>query len=316
MTAFEEGKPAVTRRGGLPRRLLAALAVVLAAAVLLFGTMVVWRMANTSPAEGARKSLASDAEEWDYGAPAPLPLMAEGASADTQAKGGSILPDKVIRTFSFTLSTRQFEKDLQALREKLQTHGGYVEESSLSGDVNAKRKAYMKARVPKANVDAFVADLAKVGRTLNVQETAEDVSERYSDTALRLATQTAKLTRLQEMLRQAVSVEELLRIESAIADTQYEVDSLQGALKGMDSRVDYATVSITLTEEKDAETAAYREEGLEERIRSAFSAMLHGIRAFLEDAAVLLVYLLPLVVLLLAAAVILAIRIKKRRNRK
>lgn len=295
------------------RNKLRILALLAAAVVLVAGTLAVrsWTEMRSSPGEADRAYVA------DYGIPqgmpVPAPLMAKEAAADRGANNAGKV-SKIIRTFSFTLSTRQFEEDLAAIHAALDSHQGYVEESTLSSDYGQRRTAYMRVRVPRDAVDAFTAALKGIGRALDVRETAEDVSEQYADIQMRLDTQTAKLNRLQEMLKQAVSVEELLQIESSIADTQYQVDSLTGSLKGMDSKVDYSTVTINLKEERQQDTAQAKEETLSERMKSAFSAMLAGLKAFAEDMLVFLVAALP--VILLAAIVILIIKIIRKRRKK
>ena len=41
---------------------------------------------------------------------------------------------------------------------------------------------------------------------------------------------------------------DIITIESAISDTEYEIESLSGTLRHYDALVDYATVSLTLSE--------------------------------------------------------------------
>ncbi len=302
--------PAAVRRP--KRNWLRALALVAVAVVLVAGALTV--CLNAPSTREREESAAADYGMSDQMyAPAPME-MPEGGMDMNRAAGSKEKASKVIRTFSFTLSTRQFEQDLAAIRTALNAHEGYVEESRLSSDYGARRTAYMRVRVPKDAVDAFTAELKGIGRALDVSETAEDVSEQYADIQLRLDTQKAKLQRLQEMLRKAVSVEELLKIESSIADTQYQVDSLTGSLKGMDSKVDYSTVTINLKEERQQDTAQVKEETLAERIRSAFGAMLNGIRTFAEDMLVFLVTALPFILLILIVLIVIKVICKRRKK--
>lgn len=314
MSATEEKeqmgkKPAVIRQGipGKWPRILALLAV---AIILIAGTVALWNRSNSKPAERDNHETAS---EPAYGLLTGLSSSTAASKADN-GSAEAVKIAKVIRTFSFTLSTKQFEADLSAIQTALKAHDGYVEEAKFSSDRGARRAAYLRVRVPKDAVDAFTFELKGIGWALDVRETAEDVSEQYADIGMRLETQKAKLTRLQEMLKQAVSVEELLLIESSIADTQYQVDSLIGSLKGMDSRVDYATVTIKLKEENQY-TAQAKEETLGERLKSAFHAMLNGVKTFAEDTLVFLVTVLPIIPVI-AITIIIVKLIYKRRKKK
>ena len=61
-------------------------------------------------------------------------------------------------------------------------------------------------------------------------------------------TQQTKLERLQNLLAQAENMEDIITIESAISDTELEIERLTGTLRQYDSLVDYSTVYITLQE--------------------------------------------------------------------
>ena len=60
---------------------------------------------------------------------------------------------------------------------------------------------------------------------------------------MRLKTQQDKMTRLLELIKQATDVSDLLEIESEVADTQYEIDSLQSSLLTIDRDVDKSAVN-------------------------------------------------------------------------
>ncbi|NLA53462.1 MAG: DUF4349 domain-containing protein [Clostridiales bacterium] len=140
------------------------------------------------------------------------------------------------------------------------------------------------------------------GRVTSITESQEDVSEQYSDTKTRLLTQTTKLTRLQELMTQANLVEDILDIERELADTQYEVDRLTGSLRGLDSKVDYSTVQLSLQEE--IPTTEPTELGLGEQIKLAVSDAWQVTFEFLKNLLVLIVVALPYVLVLVLLIVV------------
>ena len=149
---------------------------------------------------------------------------------------------------------------------------------------------------------------------MSFNESAEDVSERYYDTAGRLITQQLKMERLQALLAKAQSVEDLIAIESAISDTQLEIDQLTGSLQGMDSRVADATLDLTLSELSSAQTAQNKEETLPERIASGMRAALEGFKLLMGDLIVFLAVALPYLIVL--AVIILLVRTMIKRRKK
>ena len=225
-------------------------------------------------------------------------------------------PAKLIRTVDMSISTRDFDEDYQKIIASLKEHGGYIESSTINSKTSYRRQANLYLRVPQEKLDKFLEDIGGLGRQLSFSESAEDVSEKYADTETRLTTQQEKMKRLQQMLSKATSIEELIIIENSIADTQYQIDRLSGSLKGMDSRVNYSTVNISLIEERPADIEQVKEATLGERIASAFKNSLDSIKDFLADSLVFIVSVSPVIIALLVVIKIIRRAIKKRRNKK
>lgn len=246
------------------------------------------------------------------GAPYPADTSAKNES-DTYSATGAVMPAysrssaaeaapapdvnaaeqsaKIIRTISLTMVSREFDKDLEALNAALQAVGGHVEYSDIAADRGSRRYANLTLRVPKDKLDAFLTSARGLGRTLSMTESQEDVSEQYLDVDTRLATQKTKMARLQDLLLKAMTVTDVLSIEREIADTQYQIDSLTGSLRGMDSKVDYSTITISLTEESVAATTP--DQTLLDRIGIAVADAWRQVKAFLTDVVVFLTVILP-----------------------
>ena len=120
------------------------------------------------------------------------------------------------------------------------------------------------------------------------------------------------MERLMALLEKAVSVEDLISLESAIADTQYLIDSYTGQLQGIDSRVDDATLTMTLKEMSALDTAEASRETLWDRIVGGVSHMWKLLREWAADAAVFLVAILPIIILTVIVILIVRAIIKRR----
>ncbi len=299
------------RRAALP---------IAAALVLITGTLVTGAL--TPPAQydagtaenetyDTDTTLTSSAADYGYQrsadvsfAPAPAPEYA----ADAAAKGagetasGTVSDDrKIVRTVSLTLSTAAFEQDYAAVLALTQGAGGYVGSVSSYTEQAENRTASFDLRIPADRLESFLSGVGGIGRITERYETADDMTVSYTDTQLRLSNQRAKMTRLQELLAQAETVEDLLAVESEIANTQYEIDSLETSLRFIDRQVEYATVSVYLRERAAIDTAAAGDLTLGERIRSGLRASVDWLQAFFTNMLVFLAaaapVLIPLVLL-------------------
>ena len=148
----------------------------------------------------------------------------------------------------------------------------------------------------------------------------EDISQVYYDTEGRLRTQQIKLERLQNLLAKAEDMNDIITIESAISETEWQIDSLSGTLRHYDSKVDYATVNVSLREVYKFSDVATVPATFGERLGDAF---IDGISDFLdglEDLAVDLAYswMWWLIVIVIAVVVIRSLRrrVAKRREQK
>lgn len=328
----EQEESYMTDKPKEPRRLKFATSVkrkmaIAASIVFVFGgTWLVSQFrpeaANTAIRETATGMPSYSARSYDSAPAAGAPMMMDGLgyemaeSAPQEAMSNesteALTPQKIIRTIKLSLSTRAFDEDLEKLNTALEQHKGYVEYSDIAADRGNRRYANFTLRIPKDNLDSFLDQVKGVGQTVSMTESQEDVSERYSDTATRLQTQTTKMERLIDLLSKAVYVEDILQIEREIADTQYQIDRLTGSLRGMDSKVDYSTVSLYMTEE--VVTVSPTDPTLAERVRLAVSDAWAMTVDFLEDFVVLLTVTLPYLIVLIV--VILIIRRIIRRKKK
>ena len=260
----------------------------------------------------ATAEAAEDSYDADYAANGGTMLtMARGAAAPEEAAAPA--EKKIIRTASMTIVTQDFDHAVSALSASCEGQGGWIEHSSQSTNSRTGlRTAYLTLRVPQAQLDPYLSGTEGLGRITSRSESAEDVTASYQDTQTRLNTQLALMDRLQALITESGDLSDLLALENQIADTQYQIDSLQTSLNRTDRQVSYSTVSITVQEEKLAEltdtTVSFGE-----RIVSAVQTGWEAFTGFLGDMVVFLVAALPFIGIVLVLVVIVHI-IRKRRK--
>ncbi len=220
---------------------------------------------------------------------------------------------KMIRTASLELETTAFEEAAAGLADLTERFEGYFASSSIGNRGSGYRWADYTVRVPADRYQEFLNQAGELCHETWRSTNEEDVSEVYYDTEGRLKTQQIKLERLQALLAKAEAMEDIITIESAISETEQAIDSLSGTLRHYDSLVDYATVSISLSEVYKLSNVEEKPVGFGGRLAAAFSeggaAFLNG----MEDLAVALAYGW-LWVLFLAVIVVAAVRVLRKRR--
>lgn len=308
------------------------LSVAAAAVVLVGGTLLTRdQLSGVTTPQTAAQSKQRSVESYDYaGDVSPYAYTNEEAAYDNGVNGvGLMMPaesgagdtavdtTKIIRTASLTLGTQDFEQDLEQLQAYCKDSGGWVSYVSQSGDADkANRRASLTLRIPVEKLDELLAGAEGYGRVISRTETAEDVTESYQDTAARLATQQAKMERLQALMSDTASLSDLLELESAIADTQYTIDSLQSRLNSTDSQVNYATVDVSLREESAAEAVTTREKSLGERVLAGLQTGWETFAGFMKDMVVFLSAALPYLAAVAILTIIVRLICRKKRSDK
>ena len=240
---------------------------------------------------------------------------AAGMGVDSMAEDG-MDTRKIVRTVSLTLASTAFDPDYSAILALAESNGGYASSVGMYEQPAGRRAASFELKIPAPKLDSFVSSLTDIGRVTDRYESTVDMTTQYTDTQLRLQTQQDKLTRLQELLLKAESVEDLLAIETEIANTQYELDLLQSSLLRIDRQVDYATVSVYLQEQTAGETAASEDLTIGQRLLSGLKASLAWLGGFFENMLVFLIAAAPVLIPLILGYTIYRVVRRHRKQRK
>lgn len=249
-----------------------------------------------------------DAVEGDF-APAPEPEAPSvpGASENQDSSVYQNPGAKLIRRAELTIQTEQFDESRTALNRLVDDCGGYFETASEYGgswrDVNASRRGEYTVRVPAEHYDRFLSGTGDLGYVTNRSENSEDVGEEYFDIEARLKTQRTKQERLLALLEKAETMEDIIALESALSDVEYQIEMYSSDLRRYDALVSFSTFNVYLSEvdrvtEEVGETAS-----LGQRMAAGFQSSLRGLGEGFQNFMIWLSYNLFLVVILAAVAV-------------
>lgn len=247
-----------------------------------------------------------------YWAP-DAPMEMEDAGTDARAA----LPDgvKMIYRANLELETTEFDKATADVKTLTQSLGGYFEEQGVYNYSSGYRSASYTIRVPAERFEDFLSQIGDLCHITHQTQSAEDVSEYYYDMESRLETAKIKLDRLQDLLSRAEEMEDIITLEGAISDTEYQIESLSGEKRHYDSLIGYSTIYVSLKEVyrvTETETAPLT---FGQRIGVAFRDGLRNFGDAMEDFIEWLAYSW-LTLLVIAAIVVVIIKLVKRLRAK
>ncbi len=221
---------------------------------------------------------------------------------------------KLIYSSNFTMQTQNYDEDYATIKNTLSSLGGYVENESTWSDIgeySTLRHSDLSLRIPTENYNEFLDTISGVGTIVDKQLYTDDVSDQYFDTESRIEILEARQERLMEYLETAVKIEDIIELEAELSEVLYELDVLKGQNKGIDQMVDYAQVSISISEVLTPTTSQNNNvPPLNERASNAYQVSVENVKQFFENFAVVMAALAPVLIILLIIVVIILIAVK------
>lgn len=312
----------------------AFLCVMMAAVILSSCGAPQNEMYEMKSAAGAGDMVTAETAAYAYEAPAMVEEasfdMASGANMEDGAYMAgaetTTVQDpnrKLIKNVYMDLETKNFEEVTTALNRKVTELGGYIECSNVSypgsyDQYTGRRSMNLSARIPCERLDDFVQQVETAGNVTYKSENVTDVTLQYKDTESRKNSLLVEQKRLNELMKKAETVEDIIAIESRLSQVRYELESIESQLRTYDNQVDYSTVNVNINEVVDY--TPVKESTVWERISEGFSASLTAVGEFFKNLFVGILAFSPIIILIAAviAIIVLIIRavVKKCRRKK
>ncbi|WP_346705454.1 DUF4349 domain-containing protein [uncultured Agathobaculum sp.] len=239
----------------------------------------------------------SSASTGDAAAPAENGTAMDTATSESTADFSAVRENaKLILSADLTLETQDYDATCAALEQLTAEAGGYIESSGNAGE-KGSRTANYTLRVPQEKFETFFAQIGDTCHVVSANRWSEDVTEQYTDIETRLATLQTKHERLLALLDQAAKMEDIISLENALADCEYEIDSLTGEKRHYDDLVSFSTFTVSLREVQTL-TAVSEGTGFGAQLAQAAKNGLGGLTVTVRGLILMLVTLWPVLVLL------------------
>ncbi|MHB8126877.1 MAG: DUF4349 domain-containing protein [Desulfitobacteriaceae bacterium] len=156
------------------------------------------------------------------------------------------LAKKITHNLNATIQVMNITDTINKLNQDFQQMGGYVVDCQQNGRESGEY-GHITAKIPAAKFESYRASiLPNIGKILSQSQTANDITNQYYDAQTRLQNWEAEQLRYMEILQQAKTVEDILKVEGALANIRQQIEQLKGQLKLWNNEVDYSTIQIEL----------------------------------------------------------------------
>ena len=123
---------------------------------------------------------------------------------------------------------------------------GFVASTSESTGTTAS--GALTLRIPAASYETLIVDAQKLGKTLQLTSSGQDVTNQYVDLQARIQSLQDTRTQFEQILAKAQAIGDILSVESQISDVQTQIEQLQGQFQVLDDQATYSTLTVQINE--------------------------------------------------------------------
>ncbi len=239
---------------------------------------------------------------------AKVSAVADILSEDSFAETGEG-DRKLVKSVNLNTETKTFDASIDWLKKYVSSYNGIIDNSYIdTGDAsssNYKKNAYFAVRIPANKLDSF---LSKIGDNLNItfkQENIVDVTEDYFDSESRLKSLKIEEENLNEMLKKAKSVDEMIKVEDKLSEVRSNIENINRRIKNYDKQINYSKVDISITEVKDlTDTKVKADDFSKETLNKKMLKTIEDVKLFLKKLAAYIFINIPWIILFLIVILI------------
>ena len=253
--------------------------------------------------------------------------MMEGDAADTDNEESALRAQdgqKIVYTGSLSIQTLEYDKSAASIRRKIREAGGFSEaESENDNDYNwyrrstgpsSTRNLNITARIPSEKFESFMDSLQGDGKVMNRSMNAENISQVYANKETYKKALEKEQERLLAMMDKAVTIEDMIAVESRLSEVERQLNTYKTDLSAMDKDVQYSTIYISLEEVKrysdETPTVTFPE-----KVKYAFEDAINSFTEFCEGIVLFIIRSFPFLILL-AIIIVIVIRLIRKKQEK
>jgi hypothetical protein len=197
----------------------------------------------------------------------PVPSPTAGQTA-------ADVDQKIIKTGTIDMLVEEVSGTASKIGGIAVDRGGYVQSSSVSEGGNGAYYGEVVVRVPVEKIESTMVDLRGLATLVrNESSNGQDVTEQYTDLEAQLRNAKAQEETYLAVLKQAKSVEDILKVQERLGAIRSQIESLQGRIQYLTNTTSLSTISVSLSEESvvRAPTKEFRPVAI---IKAAFQALV------------------------------------------
>jgi hypothetical protein len=209
---------------------------------------------------GSTYSFKKEAAGGAPGAPAPMMDMANRKAQEAGPAGGGKpaqpeqelpMERKIIYSASMEITIKDLDATRQEVERIVEEFKGYIAKSEVIGNTGQRRTGTWTLKIPSAKFRLALAGLSKLGVTTKNSSDSQDVTEEFVDVQARLKNLKNEEEILNKLLKEAVRLEDVLKLREQIKNIRGDIERAEGRLKYLSMMSALSTITFTAKEEDE-----------------------------------------------------------------
>lgn len=220
--------------------------------------------------------------------------IAPGAQSDPSPRGAigdsAEASESMITTGTVRLTASEPVAASSELADFVVANQGRVDARRESGNGTTSR-VELTVRLPPDRVEAFTQRAHEIAEVEEVAVNNDNVTDRVRDLETRIDSLRVSITRLEDLIAEADTTEDLLRIEELLSSRQFELESLLAEQRNLNNSVTLATLSISINAHPQA--SSFQPNGFAHGVLTSWNALVGTVNTLVTAFGFALVWVVP-----------------------
>ncbi len=179
-------------------------------------------------------------------------MAASGGNSRGISKGVDVAENrKVIRSGRMAMEVKSVSAALDALKQTTDEFGGLTAQLSITAH-EAKPSAELTVWIPSKDLERALNEFGTIGKVLNLQLQAQDITEEYFDMETRIRNLKKQEERLLSLYdREVKKLDEILKVEVELNRVRTEIERLEGKQRLWVRQVQMASIHISIIQKQE-----------------------------------------------------------------
>ncbi len=226
----------------------------------------------------------------------------EPIEPEPEIDSGTTIKDMLIYRGNVTISTKEFDKDLEKLKNMLESFDCFFEDERMWTDYSYDdRNLYNYSatiRVASKQYNKLLEGLNEIGTVTNLGSSCENVSAEYTDTVVAIDIYEAERDRYVNLLRTITDDQYAIEVQRELTDIELKLAQYRARKQNIETDVSYSYVTIDLSEVREYEQQTEYNDSFFKRLWNTIANTFFGFCTFLEGLLFFLIRISPYILLI------------------